>query len=316
MSVRGDDPAPRPPRVSGRWEELASEAEGLLSRPVLLLTGAGISTESGIPDYRGPSAPRRPGRPILYQEFLRSEAARRRYWARSAVGWPAVRAARPNRGHEAVARLERGGVTNGVLTQNVDGLHQAAGSRKVLELHGSLAWVRCLSCGLLEPRELTQERLLALNPALAEVIAARGAELRPDGDAELRPDGEAELRPDGDDELPAEFGEELLVPPCTRCGGVLKPDVVFFGENVPRERVARAYELLAEAGSLLVAGSSLTVLSGYRFVTAAGRDGKPVVIANDGPTRGDGDAGLVISGRLGTILPALAERLLASSAGG
>jgi NAD-dependent deacetylase sirtuin 4 len=255
-----------------------------------VLSGAGISTESGIPDYRSPERSGKARRPMLYQEFVSSDAARRRYWARSVLGWGAVAGARPNPGHRALARLEESGVLAGVLTQNVDGLHQKAGSRDVLELHGRLASVLCLGCRSETKRELIQSRLLELNPHL------RTARF--------------ETAPDGDSDLPDELVELVTVPACGQCGGVLKPDVVFFGENVPKVRSARAAEMLERAEVLLVAGSSLTVMSGFRWVLAAYRAGKPVAIVNDGPTRGDECAALKVEGRLGELLPAL-EAVLA-----
>jgi len=272
-------------------EPLARLLEG---RTVLVLSGAGISTESGIPDYRGPDSARRKGTPITYQEFVRSDAARRRYWARSFLGWPAMRAKRPNAGHRALARLETAGAVHGVLTQNVDGLHQASGSRRVLELHGALAWVRCLRCGRLEPRDALQLRLERLNPDFASARAV--------------------MAPDGDAELDAGVEETFHLADCRGCGGTLKPDVVFFGENVPRPRVARSWAMLEHADVLLVLGSSLTVRSGYRYVVAAVEARKPVALVNDGPTRGDGDATLRVHGRLGRVLPALADRLLGPAA--
>lgn len=262
----------------------------LTARRAVVLSGAGISTESGIPDYRGPGSVARKGSPITYQEFVRSRAARRRYWARSFLGWPAMRAKLPNVGHRAVARLESAGAVSGVLTQNVDGLHQASGSRRVLELHGALARVRCLDCGRLEDRDSLQRRLLRANPD----FASGDAVMAPDGDAELAAEAEVAFRPVG----------------CRGCGGTLKPDVVFFGENVPRPRVARSWAMLERAEVLLVLGSSLAVRSGYRYVVAAVRRGMPVAIVNDGPTRGDGDASVRLTGRLGRVLPVLADRLL------
>jgi NAD-dependent deacetylase sirtuin 4 len=264
-------------------------AAALQGRRVLVLGGAGVSTESGIPDYRGPESRKTPRNPMRFQQFVGSEAARRRYWARSFVGWRRIAAAAPNAAHRALAGLEAGGVLLGLITQNVDGLHQAAGSRRVLELHGSLAAVRCLGYGAPSSRRLLQRQLAVLNPG----AAARPLELAPDGDAELGADLESTFR----------------VPACAVCGGVLKPNVVFFGENVPKARVLRAYALLAEADVLLVVGSSLTVFSGYRFVVRAVKEGKPVVILNQGETRGDAHAALKLSGRLGDLLPALVERL-------
>ena len=226
---------------------------------------------------------------MTFQQFTRSEAQRRRYWARSLVGWRAMAGAMPNSGHLALARMEAAGPVVDLITQNVDGLHQKAGSRSVLELHGDLASILCLDCRQLTPRTEMQERLLEANPHL-DVSAV-------------------EIAPDGDADLPDELVERVTVPSCLRCGGTLKPNVVFFGENVPRERVERCAEALEAAEVLLVVGSSLTVMSGMRWVTAAHRAGKPVAIVNDGPTRGDELAVLKVEGRLGEILPRLAEAL-------
>lgn len=262
----------------------------LRGRRAVVLAGAGCSTESGIPDYRGPGS--KPRAPMQYGEFVRSEAARVRYWARSAVGWRRFSAARPNAGHVALAQLEDAGVVRGIITQNVDGLHHAAGSRRVVELHGSLAAVRCLSCGRREARDAWQARLLVLN-----------------ADWSARLTGEVEQAPDGDAELPAWAMESFQVPGCTACGGVIKPDVVFFGENVPKEWVEDAWSLFGEADVLLVAGSSLTVYSGRRFIYRAQQDGVPIGIINIGPTRADEMAAAKVEGPLGTILPRLAEAL-------
>jgi NAD-dependent SIR2 family protein deacetylase len=262
-------------------------AELLRERRTLVLSGAGVSTDSGIPDYRGPAS--RPRSPMRYQEFVRDGEARRRYWARSSVGWPVTARARPNEGHRALARLERRGLLTGVLTQNVDGLHQQGGSRHVLELHGSLASVVCLDCGARSARADLQARMRAANP-----------------DFHAQAD---DVAPDGDVEIPDAWTRGFVVPSCRACGGTLKPDVVFFGENVPRERVERAWARLDRAEALLVVGSSLTVFSGYRFVRRAREQGKPVAIVNDGPTRGDPDATLRLQARLGEALPVLAERL-------
>ncbi len=261
----------------------------LRDRRIVALTGAGCSTESGIPDYRGPETRRRARNPIRHRAFLNDPEARRRYWARSAVGWPRIAGARPNAGHEALARMERAGLVCGVITQNVDGLHEAAGSRRVVALHGALARVRCLACGDLEPRDAFQRRLRRRNPG----GLARAAEIAPDGDAELGP----------------EAARAFVVPGCLRCGGVLKPDVVFFGENVPRARLAEAWRLFDEADALLVAGSSLAVYSGYRFVREAVRRSMPVAIVNLGPTRGDAHAAVRLEARLGEALPRLAAAL-------
>ena len=272
---------------------------GLLrGRRAVVLAGAGCSTESGIPDYRGPEGSMRARKPMQYQEFVRSEAGRARYWARSSVGWTRVAAARPNAAHRALAALEEGGAVAGVITQNVDGLHHAAGSRRVVELHGSLAAVRCLACGRAEPRAAFQGRLLAANgewaERLARGMAEAGIETAPDGDAEL-----TGWTPDG-----------FRVPGCEACGGVVKPDVVFFGENVPARTVEEAWELFAGADVLLVAGSSLTVYSGRRFIYRAREEGVPIGIVNLGPTRADEMAAAKVEGTLGRVLPRLAEALL------
>lgn len=264
---------------------VARAAEVLAGRRVLVLTGAGISTDSGIPDYRGSGPPRHS--PMTFSEFLASSENRRRYWARSHVGWRTIRTARPNVGHQAIAAMEGSGTVTGVVTQNVDGLHHVAGSRNVVELHGRLADVICLDCGGRATRAELQERLDALNPGTRDVVA----DLRPDGDVAL-----ATL--DG-----------FVVAACDGCGGVLKPDVVFFGENVPRERVAASAQLTDEAEALLVAGSSLTVLSGYRFVRQAHAGQIPIVIINRGETRGDQLATLKIDSGCSQVLSALCAAL-------
>ena len=256
-----------------------------------MLSGAGISTDSGIPDYRGPSSKRRKGGPIQYREFMASPETRARYWARSTIGWPSMRRAEPNGSHRAVARLEQAGYITGVITQNVDGLHQAAGSRNVLELHGALAEVQCLSCGRIVERDRLQDRLLEMNPGWESHVA--------------------EIAPDGDAELPEELARSFRVPVCPRCAGILKPNVVFFGENVPKTRVQQAWGMLAEAGALLVLGSSLTVFSGFRFVDRAAKDAKPVAIINRGRTRGDSLATVRIDAGLDAVVSELAETVLA-----
>lgn len=275
------------------------DARALLAgRPIVALTGAGLSTDSGIPDYRGPGAPRR--LPMTYQEFVSGERAQRRYWARSHVGWARMVRATPNAGHRAIADLERAGVLRGLITQNVDGLHGDAGSRAVIDLHGRIDTVVCLGCRLRSPRVELQERFTALNPGFADAADVATA---PDGDAEL------------------EYTDEFRLVACTACGGALKPDVVFFGENVPRERVARAYAMVDAlvpstglgGGALLVAGSSLTVMSGLRFVRHAHKHHVPVVIVNRGATRGDELATLLVDGGCSEVLPALAGPVTAPS---
>jgi NAD-dependent SIR2 family protein deacetylase len=253
---------------------------------VAVLTGAGISTDSGIPDYRGnPDRVRRP--PITYREFVTDPSARRRYWARSHIGWRRITDARPNVSHHAVETLESAGSISAVITQNVDGLHTAAGSRRVLELHGSLHRTLCLECGDRRSRLELHHRLAAANPRFEET----GVEFAPDGDAVLP------------DHLTARFE----VVDCLACGGLLKPDVVFFGENVPRSRVEDAYRLVESATSLVVLGSSLTVMSGYRFVLAAHDLSIPVAIVNRGPTRGDDLAAIRVDGALAPVMAALAR---------
>lgn len=291
----GPCPAPRPVPAA----EVRALARLIRRGPVAVLTGAGCSTESGIPDYRGPKTSGEDHDPILYREFVEDAGARARYWARSAVGWARIRDAEPNAAHRALARLEARGPVLGVITQNVDGLHQAAGSRRVLELHGSLDRVCCLECGGREARSSVQRRLLAMNPGFRD---------RGDRDAD---GGRAEIAPDGDARVADSVAGDLTVPGCRSCGGVLKPDVVFFGENVPTERVDRAWDLLDEARALLVAGSSLSVYSGYRFVRRADEQDKPVGIVNLTATRGDGEARVRVAGRVGDVLPRLTG-LLAS----
>jgi len=270
--------------------EPLDRALGLLAgRPLVALTGAGLSTDSGIPDYRGPGAPRRT--PMTYQEFLSGEPAQRRYWARSYVGWSRMAFAEPNDGHRAFVDLERHGALLALITQNVDGLHTAAGSRAVIDLHGRIADAMCVRCRRRSPRADLQRRLDALNPGFLDA-AGPAVEAAPDGDAEL--DAVGGFRLAG----------------CADCGGALKPDVVFFGENVPRDRVALAYAavdaLLDPPGALLVAGSSLTVMSGLRFVRHSHKHGIPVVIVNRGTTRGDGFAEVLVDAGCSQVLTALA----------
>jgi NAD-dependent SIR2 family protein deacetylase len=257
---------------------------------VVVLSGAGISTDSGIPDYRGPTgAAQRNHQPMTYQTFVGDPQARHRYWARSFAGWRRMAEAQPNAAHRAVARLQGLGVVSGVITQNVDGLHQSAGARDVIELHGGLDRTVCLNCSTRTAREEIESRLHEANPNFRARITA----INPDGDADL-----------ADDQL-----DDFVMIVCPVCGdGPLKPDVIFFGENVPRDRVDRCYELVANAGLLLVLGSSLTVMSGYRFVRRANELGVPVAIVNQGPTRGDDDAEIRIDAPLGEILPRLAAR--------
>ncbi|MET8150704.1 NAD-dependent protein deacetylase [Actinoplanes sp. NPDC049668] len=256
---------------------------------VVVLSGAGLSTESGIPDYRGPTGTARRATPMTYQAFTGDPDARRRYWARSHLGWRTIGGARPNAGHRAVARLQALARVDGIITQNVDGLHQAGGAHGVVELHGNLARIVCLGCGELTARAEHSARLDAANPGFAAAVTR----VNPDGDVDI------------DD---AALGDFAVVD-CVSCGGLLKPDVVYFGETVPADRVSRAFGLVAGARTLLVLGSSLTVMSGRRFVVRASRDGIRVAIVNQGFTRGGPYADLTVDAALGEILPDLAARV-------
>ena len=256
-----------------------------------LLSGAGLSTESGIPDYRGPSGALHARLPMTIAEFRGSPEARQRYWARAHIGWRRIETARPNAGHRAVAALQKAGLLRGIITQNVDGLHQAAGAREVVELHGTLDRVVCLECGARSSRKALDHRLRATNPDLDGNEAHAS---NPDGDAELADEQVARFRLAG----------------CECCGAdLLKPDVVFFGENVPRSRVQRCFELLDASACLLVLGSSLTVMSGLRFVHRARQARIPVAIVNRGATRGDPLADIKVDAALGEVLPTLADTL-------
>lgn len=256
---------------------------------VVVLGGAGMSTDSGIPDYRGPSGAARPSTPMTVQVFLGSAEARQRYWARSHLGWHVIARAAPNDGHRAVAALEAEGLLSGIITQNVDGLHSAAGARSVIELHGNLDRVVCLNCGDVSSREGLDGRLREANRDWTAAVSA--------------------VNPDGDVTLPEQALRSFRVVDCQLCRGVLKPDVVFFGETVPAERVQSCFAAVERSRALLVLGSSLTVMSGYRFVLRAAKLGVPVAIVNQGPTRGDAKAGLRLDAPLGVVLPALAQRL-------
>ncbi|MEY4580377.1 MAG: hypothetical protein RL701_5080, partial [Pseudomonadota bacterium] len=246
--------------------------------------------ESGIPDYRGPETRRRARQPIRFQEYAASAEGRARYWARSMLGWPRFSRAQPNPAHRALVTLERAGLVTGIITQNVDRLHHAAGSGRIIELHGTLAEVRCLRCDEREARADLQQRLEALNPHLVDVQAA--------------------LAPDGDTDLGSAYLTGFRVANCLSCDGVLKPNVVFFGENVPRPLVAEGLALVDDADVLLVLGSSLAVYSGYRFVKRAHERGKPIAIVTIGETRGDGIADLRVEGRLGAVLPWVVGELI------
>jgi NAD-dependent SIR2 family protein deacetylase len=277
----------RPSRaVDPLVERAVDEALPLLSGRIAVLTGAGVSTDSGIPDYRGRGAPKRT--PMTIQQFLSAEAFRQRYWAGSYVGWARFVGAEPNEGHVALADLEAASLVTGVVTQNVDGLHGKAGSRHVVEVHGAVDRVLCLDCGQTFARSSIAERIEAANP-----VFARGSyPSNPDGDADV-----------GDT-------AGFVVPDCTVCGGVLKPDVVFFGEFVPPERFLEASALVAAADALLVAGSSLAVNSGIRLLEQARRRKLPIVIVNRGATKGDRRAALKIEAGTSEALMVLRARLI------
>ena len=238
--------------------------EQLAGKSILVLTGAGVSTESGIPDYRGEGKTER--HPMTFDVFMGTEAARARYWARSYVGWSVIANAKPNASHFALAQAESLGRISHIITQNVDSLHQKAGSKKVTELHGRLDKVICMTCRALIDRLRMDNLIEDLNPTIRKDLSV---EFTPDGDAEV------------------DAASDFRIPPCPGCGGILKPDVVFFGESVPPERVASTMEQLERAEALLIAGSSLTVNSGMRFARAANKAGKPIVIVNVGPTKAD-----------------------------
>ena len=243
---------------------LAAAREILLGKNVFVLTGAGLSTDSGIPDYRGEGRVAR--HPMTYDVFMGSFEARQRYWARSYVGWSRIAIAQPNPGHFALAKAQQAGRVNSLITQNVDGLHSEAVSSDVIDLHGRLDRVICLGCKDVISRSTMDGFLEELNPNTSK-----------DSSVEFTPDGDAEV----------EGTSSFQVPSCQRCGGIYKPDVVFFGESVPLDRVAAANSAFEQSDAILVAGSSLTVNSGFRFARAANKVGKPIVIVNLGPTRAD-----------------------------
>ena len=274
--------------------EVLREIHGMLAgERFALLTGAGLSTDSGIPDYRGPGAA--PRTPMTYQEFIGEPENRRRYWARNHIGWSHLRRADPNDGHAAVARLEHRGLLTGLITQNVDRLHEDAGSVNVVDLHGRFDQVVCLACHRRYSRTLLAGVLTELNPGFLErALAAGVVEMAPDADATVED---------------KDLIESFIVAHCPACGGTLKPDFVYFGENVPKDRVERAYAMVDEAGALLVAGSSLTVMSGLRFARHAAKHGKPVVIINRGQTRGDELATIKLEAGVSEALTWLADEL-------
>lgn len=282
--------APLPPSDLAVLDRVAGMLRG---KRAALLTGAGLSTDSGIPDYRGPSSP--PRQPLTYQEFMGQPELRRRYWARNHLGWAHMRRAAPNAGHYAAAALEHAGQLTGIVTQNVDRLHQGAGAENVVDLHGRFDQIVCTNCANTYSRAFLAMVLEELNPGFVEAVeAAGGAAVGPDADAGL------------DSEL---LISNFNVAKCPLCGGLLKPDFVFFGENVPKDRVERSFAMVDAAGILLVAGSSLTVMSGLRFVKKAAKLGLPVVIINRGTTRGDEHATVKLEAGVGESLGRLADLL-------
>jgi NAD-dependent SIR2 family protein deacetylase len=268
-------------------ELLRPALEILAGLRLAVLTGAGLSTDSGIPDYRGPTSV--PRAPMTYQQFVGDEDLRRRYWARNHIGWRHMHHAAPNLGHYALAAMEQNGLLSGLITQNVDRLHEDAGSVNVIDLHGRFDRVICLDCGDVTSRSSLAVRLEELNPAYA--AAGDAGDVAPDADADVADTS------------------RFVVADCLVCGGMLKPDFVYFGENVPKDRVAAAYAMVDDGEALLVAGSSLTVMSGLRFVRHASKQGKPVVIINRGATRGDELADLKLETGVSEALGHLAAEL-------
>lgn len=260
-----------PPLTPADIEQLEQVAQLWRGRQFVLLTGAGLSTDSGIPDYRGPTSV--PRQPLTYQEFVGDAQLRRRYWARNHIGWQFMSHAAPNAGHFAATVLEGYGLLSGIITQNVDRLHEEAGAINVVDLHGRFDRVTCLQCGTSLSRIFVATLLSDANPDFLQAVAQ---------------DGGAAAGPDADSDLEHEvLIGSFNVPPCPVCNGMLKPDFVFFGDNVPRDRVERSFAMVEAAAGIVVAGSSLTVMSGLRFVKKAAKDGKPVIIINRGATRGD-----------------------------
>ncbi|MCV4342099.1 NAD-dependent protein deacetylase [Pseudomonas capsici] len=262
----------------------------LADKPLLVLTGAGISTASGIPDYRDRDGVRRGKQPMMYQEFLKAHSARQRYWARAMLGWPRIRQAEPNAAHRALASLQASGHISGLITQNVDALHDQAGSHDVIELHGSLHRVLCLDCQQRSDRAAIQEVMVRQNPYLSGIDAIQA--------------------PDGDTLLDSSFEADFQVPHCPNCEGQrLKPDVVFFGENVAAETAAKATQKAEQAQGLLVVGTSLMAWSAFRLCKAMAEQGKPIIAINQGKTRADDLLDLKIEASCEQVLPALVERL-------
>lgn len=265
---------------------VSAAVDALAGRRIAILTGAGVSTDSGIPDYRGNGAPVR--KPMTVEQYLASDAARRRYWVGSHLGWRAFAAAEPNDGHRAIARLEERGIAGGVVTQNVDGLHVRAGSRRVVELHGTMRRISCTHCGQIFDRRDLAVRVEADNPW---ITVPENVQLGPDGD------------------VSPEITEGFRVPDCSVCGGMLKPDVVFFGEFIPAEKFREAEQLVRASEALVIAGSSLVVNSGIRLLERARRRRLPIIIVNRGETRADARATVKIDGGTSEVLDALADRL-------
>lgn len=272
-------------------ESRVEDIAGFVARHprIVVLTGAGCSTDSGIPDYRDEAGAWKRAQPVTYQDFVGRLHTRQRYWARSIVGFRRMRCAQPNDAHRALATLEARGALELLVTQNVDGLHQAAGSRNVVDLHGRIDMVRCLACHTRVPRDVFQEELTRRNPGFADVDALSA--------------------PDGDADLEETSFDQVDIPACASCGGLMKPDVVFFGEGVPPERVQRVADAIEAAGAMLVVGSSLMVYSGFRFVRAMAEAGKPVAAINQGRTRADDLLTLKVEANCAEALRAIAERL-------
>ncbi|MGG7463258.1 Sir2 family NAD-dependent protein deacetylase [Plantibacter sp. YIM 135347] len=271
--------------------EATEQAIQLLDgKRLIILTGAGVSTDSGIPDYRGKGAPKRT--PMTVDQFLSNDASRKRYWAGSHLGWKRFDGARPNEGHRVIANLEEAGILSGVITQNVDGLHIRAGSRRVVDLHGSMDRVSCLSCGQTYARSSIAERMSLLNPWIDTTT-----------DVTINPDGDAEV----------DRVDDIVVPVCSVCGGMLKPDVVFFGEFIPAEKFAEASALVRSSEALVIAGSSLVVNSGIRLLEQARRRRLPVVVINRGPTKADTRANVKIDAGTSETLTTIAVHLLPAS---
>ncbi|MGI9203499.1 MAG: NAD-dependent protein deacetylase [Woeseiaceae bacterium] len=270
----------------------SAELAAFLSRTgtLAVLSGAGISTGSGIPDYRDHNGDWKHSQPMQFNEFVRSGRSRKRYWARSYVGWQRFSGAKPNAGHHALAGLEASGKVDTLITQNVDRLHQAAGSDQVIDLHGELSRIRCVDCDMTRARAGFQADLKARNPAWHSAVS--------------------EFKPDGDAELAAGSHGDFVVPDCGHCGGIVKPDVVMFGEAVPKERVEQALDAVERADALLVVGSSLMVFSGFRFARHAQKLRKPIVIVNQGRTRADDMAALKLEADCSEVLPRIHESLM------